>query len=795
MEFLNPIYLAGLISAGIPLLIHLRRSRRTKTMSFSTTRFFTPQFLQSYRMSRLKEYWLLAARMLLFALLAMALAQPLLLPSSGRHWFGGSRAVVIVLDDSASMGYVENGESLFDRARKSARDILDQLGSGDQASFVLAGRRAEGPQVLFQELTSDLVNVRQALEQSYVTDLADDVPQAMRRAEQIAEASTAASREIYIFSDMQHVGREDSAVAGDAQANDVLHFFVSVRPKDPHNHGITAVQYLASRPMVGVPFEIRPHLHFDQTLLNVAPAAEQKPPAGTPAEQGTAPSSVARLELFVDDKKVAEQPVLSPGQTRWTVPRLRHTFESGGWHTGYVQLTGDSFAADNRRHFAFEVVDQVSVLAVNGAPSSIPRSDELYFLKTALAASAAAGSSLTIHTILPEAILQTQLDNYDTVILANVGTLPADAVLQLEQWVDRGGTILQFLGDRTVPAFFAEYWSNPTRLHGGLFGGKITTVQGDPASENPLARIGEVDSTHPALASFADDESHLMAGVHFSAWWHLDPGDSRILMTNDLGEPLLCEKSFGKGRTLLFTSACDRDWSNFPVRPAYLPWVYRLLGSLAQKNAVQSFQLAGDDLPLPTSTTAGLTNWVIEGPDETVGYPVSTGDVETPLVFRETWRAGSYRLHPANQTEESIFVAVNLDPYESNLTYLKEQHAEQRELSAETNAAVESTPAELEAYLLSLFPSRPFITYVDDPSLVLSAAETAKRGIEFWDFLLYVSLLLALIEPWIANRISLDRYLKSSPTVTRWLSEHAPQSSEASGASTPASLANPGART
>src|SRR5437868_14659819 len=91
-DFLNPLkislgplavsgwLLLGLVGAAIPLIIHLSRSRRMKKMRFSTTRFFTDQFLRSYRMSRLKELFLLACRMAVCALLALALAQPLVLP-------------------------------------------------------------------------------------------------------------------------------------------------------------------------------------------------------------------------------------------------------------------------------------------------------------------------------------------------------------------------------------------------------------------------------------------------------------------------------------------------------------------------------------------------------------------------------------------------------------------------------------------------------------------------------------------------------------------------------------------
>src|SRR5437588_6917607 len=126
--FLHSTYLIGLAAAVIPLVIHLSRSRRTKKMRFSTTRFFTDQFLRSYRMSRIREVLLLACRMVLFALLGFGLAQPLLAsPALGALRPGGSRGVVLLIDDSASMGYAEDGATLLDRAREAAKKMVDGL--------------------------------------------------------------------------------------------------------------------------------------------------------------------------------------------------------------------------------------------------------------------------------------------------------------------------------------------------------------------------------------------------------------------------------------------------------------------------------------------------------------------------------------------------------------------------------------------------------------------------------------------------------------------------------------------
>src|SRR5438105_3716995 len=174
-EFLSPLFLIGLVSAVIPLLIHLSRSRRTKKMRFSTTRFFTDQFLRSYRMSRLKELLLLACRMALCALLAVALAKPLLLPQGQSFLVRGTRTVALVIDNSASMGVNEDGVTPLDRARAAAKELLAGLGPNDTATVVLAGRRADGPEVLFPQPVGDRDEVRKRVEGLEVAALGTDL--------------------------------------------------------------------------------------------------------------------------------------------------------------------------------------------------------------------------------------------------------------------------------------------------------------------------------------------------------------------------------------------------------------------------------------------------------------------------------------------------------------------------------------------------------------------------------------------------------------------------------------------
>jgi Aerotolerance regulator N-terminal/von Willebrand factor type A domain len=732
--FLNPLFLIGLAAAAIPLVIHLSRSRRRKRMQFSTTRFFTDQFVRSYRMSRLKELGLLAARMALFALFAAALARPLLLPE-GRSYLTGRRSVVLVLDNSASMGYADKGVTMLDRAKVAARAVLDGLGDGDAAALVLAGRRASGPEALFPEPTFELGDVRQALDQVTVSALGTDLTRAVARAEQVARESSARSREVYILSDLQDSGWELGGETDTAEGtSDLLYFFVSLRPESPENLAVTAVQYAAARPVAGIPFAIRPHVRNEGKTVRAVDVA-----------------------LFVDGEKVGEKRLegLQPG--RWEVPRFHHTFASGGWHSGYVAITSDELEADNQRYFAFDVLDAIPVLAVNGSPSDVARLDELFFLRTALTASAGGQGPVQLDETGPAELDGLALDAYPLVLMANVESLPVPAVEKLEAYVDRGGCLFVFLGDKPRADSYNEHFAVPARLHGGLLPARLVAIEGNPGGDQEAAFVASVDYDHPALTAFQDPGFSSLQGVTFNALWTLTPReDALILMQASTGSPLLCERPFGKGRVLLFAGACDRDWGNFPVRPAFLPWIHRLVAYLAQEPlARDGFFTTGEPVPLPVSAGEGARPTLVKMPDGTLANATVGTGAEAPLVFDGTSQSGVYAVYQTEEADtEQLFVA-NLEAYESDLTYLDDV------LGGDEEGRGGGNPAHIEAGFRDLLPGRPLLRFVPDADAVADASLTARRGIKLWDLFLMVVLAIALVEPWIANRISLRHYMRA----------------------------------
>lgn len=785
--FLSPLFLFGLLAASIPLVLHLRRSTRHKRMLFSTTRFFDEQFIRSSRRAQFQDKVLMALRIALLALFVLALAQPFIKFPGLASWTGERRLVAVVIDDSASMSMSTERGVLLERSKGAALALVKNLSKarGDKATLVLAGRRETGPRVLFPEPTSDFDAIRAAINGVKVTDLATDLNVAVDRAGKVISGAGASSvgaatptslggsREVYVFSDMQRSafapGQQLSAGPG------VLLVMVSTAANEDavrENLSVDAVQYGAPQPMLGVPFTFR-------TLLN-----NHSPRTRT-----------ATATLVVDGQSVGQKTVEIPGG-RSKIVRFTHRFTKIGWFGGYVEVAPgtaaatasapatmaadagtDALAFDNRRFFSLRVDNKLRVLAINGAPSAVPANDELFFLRLALTVNpeklAAEGSGprlqgspIQLETLPTAKITPDKLEGFPLVILANVGSLAPDALETLERYVDAGGNLFVTLGDRVDPNAYAT-WVGDSRLHGGLLPGKLagvvtpapaipTLAAPDPAAPAPTSApapgpdmasaepadagyIASVSDEHPALAGFADGQLGSLTSVRFSSRYKLDVPADAVLMRSAAGEPLMAEKRFGRGRVLLFASSIDRDWTNFPLQPAFVPWVYRIVSYLAQGGLDSGgFVRTGQVVPLPNAATQ-VEALQVETPDGSIAYPEPAashqGGSASGMVFNNAEEAGVYVLRGGGRKDDAprLLFAANVPSDEADPVSL--------DRAAIANLVGSDTPWD----------------FVSESDSTVDVGASARRGYGLWDQLLFLALMVGLFEPWLANRLTRRR--------------------------------------
>jgi len=147
MQFVNPLYLFGLLAIAIPVIIHLFNFRRFRRVYFTNVRFLQELKQQTQKQSQLRHLLILAMRILAVASLVMAFAQPYIPFSEQLSKKASRNAVSIFVDNSFSMEATGTNGTLLDESKLKAREIASAYKSTD----------------LFQLLTCDFEGRHQRL--------------------------------------------------------------------------------------------------------------------------------------------------------------------------------------------------------------------------------------------------------------------------------------------------------------------------------------------------------------------------------------------------------------------------------------------------------------------------------------------------------------------------------------------------------------------------------------------------------------------------------------------------------
>src|ERR1700675_4574730 len=140
MSFLTPLFFVGVSALAIPVLIHLIQRERKRVVVFPSLMFLRRIPYQSVRRRSIRHWLLLSLRALALLMLVAAFARPFFQQGAlAARATGGTREVVVLLDQSASMGYGDR----WQQARAAAHKAIDSLSGDDRLTLVLFSRNAE----------------------------------------------------------------------------------------------------------------------------------------------------------------------------------------------------------------------------------------------------------------------------------------------------------------------------------------------------------------------------------------------------------------------------------------------------------------------------------------------------------------------------------------------------------------------------------------------------------------------------------------------------------------------------
>src|SRR5213594_4686 len=654
--FLHPAYLFGLVAAALPVLIHLLNRRRLKRIRFPAVRFILVSQRRISRTYRLRHWILLALRTVAVLLLVLLLANPIFQIGAGLFAGGGPLSLAIIFDNSLSMTWSRQEEG-FKQAKEAARLLISSLNEGDRAALIPTDA-TEKTEARLKGEKALLLKELDAIELSAGTA---DFALALKKAYQ-AVRGPAAQKEIWLFTDMALTGWDRFSLAAVGQYDSLIPVkIISVASQElPLNATIKELTIQGQGIGVGLP------LQLEASLINFTDKEIRD----------------LLVQLNVDEQNREQRLVSLPPKRELTVP-FRFSVNQPGAHQGYVSLKKAGLAGNPVAYFTLKAQEKLKVLLVDGDPQTSLVQSETFFLSRALNPTGESDASVFLPTvIIPEGLSAASLDSYQVLILCNVPAIPDPLLPKLKDFLQRGGGLLIFLGDRVQAE---DYNLKLLQSSPSVLPGRITDKKS--LSEAAAEKIGKVNTAHPALQGFSDQllrESLLSARVR--GYIHSEMADRSPLIALANGEPLLLEKKMGSGKVMLVTTSADRDWSDLPLKTAYLPLMQSLISYLAggKRGVFDAGITAGEAkvFSLPPSYV-GKNLRIVKPDRKEREIPVVASRDEAVASFEENnlagiyWLAATSGIEPAGLAE---FYPVNSPFLESRVAAI-----DGRELQAKLN--------------------------------------------------------------------------------------------------------------
>jgi len=559
MEFVHPEILWGLGALAIPIAIHLLHFRRFKRVRFSQVAFLKDVQRDARATQQIRHWWVLLLRLLAFAALITAFAQPTWFEGDADTDAAAGHAVSIYVDNSLSMeGTGEEGQ-LLQSARNKATLVVEQYEPTDQ--FQVLTNEFSGRDQAF--LTRDQAVER--IEGIRSTHRTQPLSSVLERIENQLGKAAGRRASAYVFSDLQASTHALSAEATPPDSS-VQWFFVPEMAGNTPNIWVDSVWF--DEPVRIQGRQAALHVRMEH---NSRAAVDRIP-----------------MNLRINGERVAIGTFnLVPGIPTDTV--LRYTHGAAGIQSASVEIDDAPIRFDDLWHFGYDVLNQIDILVLSS------------------------GNSETVNTALRRAY-NTAGGLYQLTFQTewSPGDFSGQQVVILNDWPPSGSgfnnALLRYVEEGGTAVFIpTQSNADASLLEGFGVSGEWTWIEN-------ADRVRELRMAHPFFTDmFAQTPVRIDLPTVAAIWNRGSAPEEEVLATTETGRPFFSRMPKGRGQAYVLNTGASAKNTNLIRHALWVPLMLRI-AERSSSHVIHQAELGVEEAWAVATPASQQNSWSMLGP-------------------------------------------------------------------------------------------------------------------------------------------------------------------------------------
>jgi hypothetical protein len=623
----------------------------------------------------------LLMRVLAVASLVLAFAQPYIPVSQTDASREARNAVSVYIDNSFSMGLTSPKGTLLDEGIEKARDVAMAYSTTD----------------VFQLLTNDFLGYHQRyISRDEFLELLNEI--------EISPASRMIS-EVY--------KRQSDLFAEQPQENKIIALISDFQKNItnfnelPPDTGITAY-------ILPVEADEKSNLYIDSAWFD-APAyragqlARMKVKISN-ASQGEFEKIPVKLMINGQQRAIASFDI-SAGRN--AIIDLPFAISKSGIHYGKLEITDHPITYDDVLYFAFEVKEEIPVLAINaGQPG------------TYLNSLFGSDSAFVFNNVMAGQIDYSTFNQYNLIILNGLNIISSGLTMELKRFLQGGGNLAVFPGEMADIESYRQFGRNLNTA----FLLEKTTIETRVSEINTFNRVFD-----DVFESVPENIDLPVVQSHYPIRWQPNSLMESLLDLQN-GNMFMGAEPTGNGMLYLFAVPLSTGWSNFPKHAIFVPTLYKI--ALLSQGAKKLYYTVGENEQIVLNSRL---------PDNDQVYRISSVEKDFEIIPEIRSVFSQTEIFTQNQIPEAGHYDVSLN---NELIAGLAFNYDRKESELESY-----TKSELETILLDQGLDNFKVIKPADRSLTDVIAEL-NMGVRLWKLFIILALLFLFAE------VVLLRFLK-----------------------------------